>query len=1768
MAKAGTAYLDIEGDFTKLNRQVARYASTLDRKFDPIHLRLDTKGGVRESKALAAAVRTVNLEGDRTSRTMAATSRSTDGLGAAMGRGRRQSEGLHGSLLRLRIMMGTLAAIPAGEGLYAFAGGAVAATSALGPLAGTLAAVPALAGAAAQAIGTLHLATGGIGDALKAAGAAQDAAGTNAAAALERTSQAAERVRTSEMALADSQRQVRYAQEQLTAARDDARRALADLEDQAERGRLSEQAAVISLRRAQNEVRRLANDPSASSLDLEEARLRVREARQDLEETRKDAGRARADYAKAEQLGVKGAPEVVAAERAKADAVRARDEAQRQLNGAVKEIGKAAGQASSAVSKLETEMDKLPPEARAFTQQLIDLRPQLDELRAAAGRDMFPGFSAGLTDAQKNLPVLERLLEQTGGAFGDVARDAGELVGSSAFGRDLALVAERNASLIEQGGDSTLHLANAIRHLVVSSGPFVDWLADTAHGWAVQAEQAAEAGRKTGDTERFLNRTRQTLERLGSITQSVGAGLYAIGDAGDELGVDMWTNVDRLAQRFEDWAESTEGQNALAAWFDQSRETGRKVADEIDRIDARLDSLGDRSTFDALAIAGSEAFMRMLSHSAERLAQEAPTLAEAFIRGWLEADAWGRLLAGAWLLSKFGGLGAFTRMGATAGGAFGGGMATGVAQSGAQARLAGVVRAWGPGLAAAAGVTFGPEFVKQLEQGLRTQTPDFDLPKYRAAFSSSILGPGLGGALDNLVERGDKLRDFGQKAEETFKRLQKAGDSRGLANLAGQARTLAQQFPSASSQLGRFADAAEDAARRAAGAFRDVSQVGGRSLRDIKTATAEVDFQIRNSLGPSSAAGKDAMSRNFAAAAKAVRKSMDAGVISTKTGTEQIEKYMVAALENMGFTREQAIRVRKGQDPVSGKAIGGKQNLTGKQRGGPIDLGKPTGDSVPALLERGEYVLNREAVKHVGRDNLDRINFGAAPRFQTGGSVSRYQGGGIVELLHPFNDPSGHGGSNSHLHVAMRSVAAVIALGKRLQKLGWLVSEHPSFGGVRGRHAPGGYHYSQQAIDVNWPDPAREGSKIKALLSKLGDVAAGAGAGGADPSTAEKIARVMLDGPQSPLKSVAQGALDTTRAAAQSVVDNAGAGAAASPIEGAEVVPGKGAASRSQMVGWARTALKRTGIFPPTAENVEKILTLARKESSWIVDSMNLWDSNAKAGNPSGGLMHVTIDKVGGSMARLHDPVENMMASIRYQKQEYGRLVTRSPYRLGGLVEMLQSGGLVELQRGGEPKSAGGTQQKTTGKVKLEKPGERSSSKDDKSAARKWSPGAYQHRISHVLSGAIFEQLEKRVQELSQVYDNTERAQGLTEENATKSIPLRQATDAELAAHGLNPEQIGRMRLGTLPDADLVARGYSTDQIQDLRAEQDQMVELLNPPDIQRRVGELDSLVGIKNQVSEALSTQQSAGAEALRQFQAGFEERVRRAAEIRERVERNLEKIRELQERAAEMDREERRAKTEKARERLEKRHAPERKRIARDLDRLRDDNQRLTGARRIDDVERQLGEAQVALRDGGTPDGGGALGATVRDAARWKQARDEIAPDAATIGQKLVDMDLDRQFLLKERREWLETPPPGVDVPVAPEPEGAKTDERDNSELVELLRQQVQQANQRTAVAESHYATFKQWDREYPFGGVFHQGGVVPGPRGQERMILAQAGETVLPLGADGGQPVQVQVIIRDGAVDPNKIEVIATRAAANVTRQQARHAGRLLPGGTRGV
>lgn len=103
-------------------------------------------------------------------------------------------------------------------------------------------------------------------------------------------------------------------------------------------------------------------------------------------------------------------------------------------------------------------------------------------------------------------------------------------------------------------------------------------------------------------------------------------------------------------------------------------------------------------------------------------------------------------------------------------------------------------------------------------------------------------------------------------------------------------------------------------------------------------------------------------------------------------------------------------------------------------------------------------------------------------------------------------------------------------------------------------------------------------------------------------------------------------------------------------------------------------ALKMEGQY--SVANVERTLFQMQTESGGNPRAINLWDSNAKKGIPSKGLMQV-IDPTFRAYARpgfnsnIYDPLSNILASIRYAVSRYGslgRAYRGVGYANGGLI--------------------------------------------------------------------------------------------------------------------------------------------------------------------------------------------------------------------------------------------------------------------------------------------------------------------------------------------------------------------------------------------------------------------------------------------------------------------------------------------------------------------
>jgi TP901 family phage tail tape measure protein len=107
-----------------------------------------------------------------------------------------------------------------------------------------------------------------------------------------------------------------------------------------------------------------------------------------------------------------------------------------------------------------------------------------------------------------------------------------------------------------------------------------------------------------------------------------------------------------------------------------------------------------------------------------------------------------------------------------------------------------------------------------------------------------------------------------------------------------------------------------------------------------------------------------------------------------KLKLKSLKEYKDSILKSLDDTMDFFFPVEKGGKQTAGPLL----KKFGFQTGAFVP-GQGSGDKISAMLEPGEYVFNRQAVKAIGKENLDSMNFNKFPRFQRGGPVKMQQGG-------------------------------------------------------------------------------------------------------------------------------------------------------------------------------------------------------------------------------------------------------------------------------------------------------------------------------------------------------------------------------------------------------------------------------------------------------------------------------------------------------------------------------------------------------------------------------------------------------------------------------------------------------------------------------------------------------------------------------------------------------------------------------------------------------
>lgn len=492
----------------------------------------------------------------------------------------------------------------------------------------------------------------------------------------------------------DAQQELLRSQQAINKAREEAADSLVELQFSVEQAAIDEGQAVIALERAREKLAEMVELPPdhrlrrEAQLQYDQAALNVEKAQkanEDLAEDQKaatEAGiegsaevvKAKEDQAKAErevadaQRDVKDAQQELAD--ANKDAARDIKDAQEDIKDIIEEradieeerlksiaqanedladtiaetnqslarslrdagitMGQAGGAAAGGVDAFAQAMSKLSPEAQEFVRYLLSIRGELDKLRAAAGRELFPKL---ITAFQTLIGggILDQVasgLQAFGSTIGDVAIKIAKLSADPFFqGRFGENLVSTN-SVMADLGDSFVNLIDLLNTVAAAAAPlteeFAEWINTVTGNWA------AKARGDFGGLRDSILEGGEVVKQLGRIFGNLWDSIVAIGRAARPAGQILLDAFEDATQKLSEFLSAPSRQGDFRQYFEDVATNVLALSGLVADLGAEFIKLGDDPSIAKIAdILRTEVVPILSTTLTESLDAIGPAMAEA-----------------------------------------------------------------------------------------------------------------------------------------------------------------------------------------------------------------------------------------------------------------------------------------------------------------------------------------------------------------------------------------------------------------------------------------------------------------------------------------------------------------------------------------------------------------------------------------------------------------------------------------------------------------------------------------------------------------------------------------------------------------------------------------------------------------------------------------------------------------------------------------------------------------------------------------------------------------------------------------------------------------------------------------------------------------------------------------------------------------------------------------------------------------------------------
>lgn len=273
-------------------------------------------------------------------------------------------------------------------------------------------------------------------------------------------------------------------------------------------------------------------------------------------------------------------------------------------------------------------------------------------------------------------------------------------------------------------------------------------------------------------------------------------------------------------------------------------------------------------------------------------------------------------------------------------------------------------------------------------------------------------GTGINSPTPANIDDWQKYNALVDQANQALQQFSSTGNATGLQTIIAKAQTLAQQWPQNSSQLQLLVDkmqAAEtqvlpvlrnqmqQAAQQGGQAFTRMQTQVANALAQMSQQTVQQIGQIEQTMGQGTAKATDDAMNSLTTYVSNVDTAMSDGATATSKGMSLIISTTNKALKEMGQKTLSPIQVSSVTIGTAKQLAMAHAQATGGWVGGP---GQKSGDQVPAMLGRGEAVLNWQQ-QRVVNTALAGTPYGSLGGVfnATAGSKHWMAGGGYVDPI-------------------------------------------------------------------------------------------------------------------------------------------------------------------------------------------------------------------------------------------------------------------------------------------------------------------------------------------------------------------------------------------------------------------------------------------------------------------------------------------------------------------------------------------------------------------------------------------------------------------------------------------------------------------------------------------------------------------------------------------------------------------------------------------------